>query len=160
LASPPRNHHRSREEAFPPGDVAGLLPDYQLDSTKFVESSFTGEFSMSRIMTPSTNGNGTHNRISTVTDQATTSSLPGWENYPTALIGCEILFGLAMDDHPELLSAASAESLQQHYGVKWWLADSGSEKVVSVALEALLERVDWAGVAAHVQAFAQASRAE
>jgi hypothetical protein len=101
------------------------------------------------------NGHAT-NRISTVTHEAPAGSLPAWENYATALIAAEVVFSLAQGDADELLHDASAENLQEHFNPKHWIMDSGSEKVVTVALEALLARVDWIVIAGHVKAFAQA----
>jgi hypothetical protein len=115
----------------------------------------------SKILSSNGHTNGhTTNRISTTPHVETTGTLPTWENYATALIGSEILFSLAQDDNPELLADGSAERLKQHFDVKRWLTDAGSEKVLSVALEALLSRVDWNAIARHVRALAQVSAAE
>jgi hypothetical protein len=103
---------------------------------------------MSKILT-----NGHANRFTT---PETTASLPVWENYPTALIGAEVLFALAQGDKPELLADGSAESLQEHFDAKHWFMDNGSEKVVTVALEALLAKVDWNVISQHVKAYARA----
>jgi hypothetical protein len=108
-----------------------------------------------------TNGsNGTHsNRLPEAT-AAAMGSLPSWENYPTALIAAEVLFSLAQGDQDELLRDGCAESLQTRFGAKYWMMDGGSEKVLTVALEALLAKVDWSTIAQHVAAFAAASKAE
>jgi hypothetical protein len=120
---------------------------------------FQGERFMKTLTNGHASSNGRSDRLTTVS-RGTTVSLPAWENYPTALIAAEVLFSLAQGDAPELLDDASAENLQTHYDAKHWFMDSGSEKVVTVALEALLARVDWDMISQHVQAFAQASAAE
>jgi hypothetical protein len=116
---------------------------------------------MSRLISSNGHSNGTHNHSTRLPEAATatTGSLPGWENYPTALIAAEVLFSLAQGDAPELLDDASAQNLRERYDARHWMLDSGSEKVVTVALDALLAKVDWAAISEHVWAFA-AARAE
>jgi hypothetical protein len=107
-----------------------------------------------------TNGNGTHNRISAASnDVEATSSLPSWPNPETARVFAEIIFACAMGDADDLLQEPSAEALREHFDSEHWIVQN-AEQLIRIALERFLEGVDWNAISRHVAAFAAASRSE
>jgi hypothetical protein len=104
---------------------------------------------------PSSNGHNPSNRL-TAAAEVRVYNLPNWPNAETARLAAEVLYEAAMGDFTE---DASPENLRQHFDAEHWIVQN-AEQLIRAALERFLGRVDWAAIAEHVRAFAQAGTQE